>query len=135
MAADDGGLPGLFSLAFGPARLHVSFGLSRKVLVAYGVNENPMNTERIPKTCWRPVVAGVLGCILGAALGCVAGFLLCGLYAATFSQAEFKHRYGDMVGVAMILWAIRGIPVGAVVLGALAVWREIRLSRAGKRTS
>ena len=81
------------------------------------------------------MVGGVLGCILGAVLGCVAGFLLCGLYAATFSQAEFQHRYGDMVGVAMIQWAIRGIPVGAVVLGALGVWREIRLNRAGKRTS
>ena len=94
-----------------------------------------MNVEHILKNCWRPVVGGVLGCILGAALGCVAGFLLCGLYAATFSHAEFQHRYGDMVGVAMIQWAIRGIPVGAVVLGALGVWREIWLSRAGKRKS
>ncbi len=98
-------------------------------------DENPMTIERLLKQCWRPLVGGVLGCLLGAALGCVAGYLLCGLYASTFSQAEFQRRYGEMVGVAMIQWGIRGIPVGAVVLGALGVWREIRVSRAGERKS
>ena len=94
-----------------------------------------MKVESILKNCWRPVVGGVLGCILGAAVGCVAGFVLCGLYAATFSQTEFQRRYGEMVGVAMIQWAIRGIPVGAVVLGVFGVWREMWLNRAGKPTS
>jgi len=92
-----------------------------------------VNARRLVANCWRPLVGGVLGCALGAVLGSVAGFLLCGAYAATFSPVEFRQRYGDMVGVAMIQWGIRGIPVGAVLLGGLGVWREIRLGRAGKR--
>lgn len=94
-----------------------------------------MSIAHLVKNCWRPVVGGLLGCILGAALGCVGGYVLCGLYAATFSPAEFQQRYGEMVGVAMIQWAIRGIPIGAIVLGALGVWREIWLSRPRKRAS
>lgn len=85
------------------------------------------------KNCWRPVVGGTLGCLLGVALGAVGGFLLCGLYASTFSQAEFHRRYGEMVGVAMIEWGERGIPVGGLVLGAVGVWRGIWLNRARKR--
>ena len=92
-----------------------------------------MNAQRILKKCWRPVVGGMLGCVFGAVLGCVGGALLFGLYTTTFSQAELRHQYGEMAGVAMIQWAIRGIPVGGLVLGALGVWREIWLARAGKR--
>lgn len=110
-------------------------GLGGSGFVAYEDDEDPMNAQRIVKNCWRPVVGGVLGCVLGAVLGCVVGALLFGLYTTTFSQAEFRHRYGEMAGLAMIQWALCGIPVGGLVLGALGVWREIRLSRAGKRNS
>ncbi|MCX6930572.1 MAG: hypothetical protein NT154_46305 [Verrucomicrobia bacterium] len=94
-----------------------------------------MKAKAMLRKCWRPVVGGVLGCVLGAVLGCVAGALLFGLYTTTFSQAELRRQYGEMAGVAMIQWAIRGIPVGGLVIGALGVWREIWLARAGKRKS
>jgi H+/Cl- antiporter ClcA len=111
------------------------FHSDREVFVAHEDDENPMNAQRILKKCWRPVVGGVLGCVIGAVLGCVAGALLFGLYTTTFSQAELRHRYGEMAGLAMIQWGIRGIPVGGLVLGALGVWREIWLDRAGKGKS
>ena len=116
-------------------RSTVPVGLSRKVFVAHEDEENPMNIESILKNCWRPVVGGVLGCILGAAVGCVAGVAILGIYSSTFSPSEFKQRFGDMIGVEMIVWGFFGILIGAVVLGALGVWREIWLNRAGRRTS
>ncbi len=92
-----------------------------------------MDIKRILKNSWRPTVGGLLGCVIGAVLGCVAGGVLFGIYAMTLSPDAYRHQYGEMGGIAMIQWALRGIPVGALLLGALGVGREIWLTRAGNR--
>lgn len=102
-------------------------------VVAYEHDEASMNPRCILKNCWRPVVGGLLGCVLGAVLGCLAGALLFGLYTTTFSQAELRHRYGEMAGLAALQWAMWGMPVGGLVVGALGVWREIWLRHPGNR--
>jgi hypothetical protein len=62
-----------------------------------------MSIARILKSCWRPVIGGLLGCVLGAVLGSLAGALLFALHAAPLSQAEFQRRYGEMVGLALMV--------------------------------
>jgi hypothetical protein len=98
-----------------------------------------MNSPSPPKSVWRnlgrPVLGGVLGCLFGALLGCIASVATFGLYTMTLSRADYQSRYGDMGGVAMIEWGLIGIRVGVIVLGALGVWWGFWLNRVTRSPS
>jgi hypothetical protein len=99
-----------------------------------------MNRQPTPKSRWRPaLLRAVFGCLAGILFGTVLGLLtsvgILLLYTKTLSRAEFQHRYGDMVGVAMIQWGFSGMLIGGLVLGALGIWWGIWDSRGAEGTS